>query len=162
MLHDNMGPDWDSYYERKSVPSFRCWRIHPAAQLPTRAHDTDVGWDVYTVETVLFEVKQYLPLRTGLVIQPPDGYYFELVPRSSTFKNFGLMLVNSVGIVDPTYCGPEDEVVGMWYATCRVSVPAGSRLMQLIPRQLLETNMVDATGLDFPVVSRGGVGSTGT
>jgi hypothetical protein len=86
------GPDWDAYYRRKDVPTFRCWRIHPAAQLPTRAHNTDVGWDIYTVETVLFEVKQYLPLHTGLVIQPPDGHYFELVPRSSTFRKFGLML----------------------------------------------------------------------
>lgn len=161
MSLDNMEPDWDHYDARKSVPSFSCWRIHPNAQLPTRAHDTDVGWDVYTVQPVSFAATEYFVVRTGLVIQPPVDYYFELVPRSSTFRKFGLVLTNSIGVIDPTFCGPEDEVVGLWYATRKVEVPVGTRLMQLILRRLIRTNMVDATGLDFPVGNRGGVGSTG-
>lgn len=140
---------------------FRCWRLDPNATMPTRAHDTDVGYDVTNLLTEALSADEYRPIRTGLVIQPPSHHYFELVPRSSTFKKFGLVLVNSIGIFDPTFCGPEDEIVGLYLATRTITIPAGTRLMQIIPRRLLSTNMVDATGQPFPFPSRGGVGSTG-
>ena len=148
--------------ERFRHPLFHCWRLDPNARMPTRAHDTDVGYDVTNLLTESLAANEYRPIRTGLVIQPPPHHYFELVPRSSTFKKFGLVLANSIGIVDPTYCGPEDEIMGLCLATRAITIPAGTRLFQIIPRRLVPTSMTDATGQPFPFPSRGGVGSTGT
>ena len=50
---------------------------------------------------------QFIPL--GVAMKLPDGYEAHLAPRSSEFKNFGLIQTNSVGIIDNSYCGDDDQ-----------------------------------------------------
>lgn len=61
------------------------------------------GFDFYAIETVTFEPGEWKLIDTGTVIETPEGYMLMIAPRSSTFKNFGLMQVNSIGIVDQDY-----------------------------------------------------------
>jgi dUTP pyrophosphatase len=81
---------------------------HPNAKLPIKHHDTDIGYDVNLVERCdgITEdtVGQVTLFNTGLRIKPPEGYYVEIVARSSLYKT-GYQLVNSVGIIDPDYRG---------------------------------------------------------
>ena len=90
----------------------------------------------------------------------PQGYEALITPRSSTFKRWGLLQTNSVGIIDSTYCS-NDDIWGMpVYATKPVSIPKGTRLCQF---RILESQPT----IDFQETSslnnetRGGFGSTG-
>jgi dUTPase len=89
---------------RPSPPHCVIERTRPDAVMPTKAHPSDVGYDV----TILEPHKTYAHGRvtlydTGIRIRSIDaGYYAELVPRSSLSKT-GYVLANSVGIIDPGY-----------------------------------------------------------
>jgi dUTPase len=73
------------------------------AQVPSRAHKTDTGYDLTLigVEKIVGDV---ILFNTGISMQPSNGYYFEVVPRSSISK-LPLSMANSVGIIDESYTG---------------------------------------------------------
>ena len=99
---------------------------------------------------------------TGLVIEVPAGMFLGIFARSSTPLKRGLMVANGVGVVDPDYCGPADEVkIAVLNFTARpVQVSAGDRMAQgmLLPATRVEWEET-ATARDGS--SRGGFGSTG-
>ena len=66
----------------------------------------------------------------GVCIQVPKGYECILMPRSSTFRKFGLMQTNSMGVIDQSYCGEEDEWKLPVVATENVVIPKGTRIAQ--------------------------------
>lgn len=74
------------------------------AEMPTKAHKTDIGYDL-TAISVYKKISDKVTLfETGVVVIPPKGYYLEIIPRSSIVKT-GYMLANSIGIIDPDYTG---------------------------------------------------------
>lgn len=77
---------------------------YPNAVVPKRAHATDIGYDLTAINIYKKISDTTVLLETGLAVKPPDGYYIEIVPRSSLSKT-GYMLSNSVGIIDPSYRG---------------------------------------------------------
>lgn len=96
----------------------------------------------------------------GVAIELPEGYEAHIYPRSSTFKNTGLILTNSVGIIDNSYNGDTDEWKGMFYATQSGYLEHGQRIAQfrLCKNQpKLDLEFVETLGND----DRGGYGSTG-
>lgn len=96
----------------------------------------------------------------GIAMELPKGYEAHVVPRSSTFKAWGLLMVNSVGIIDNSYCGDRDEWQFPYYATREVFIPKGTRIAQfrVVENQpKIEFVKVDTLGND----NRGGFGSTG-
>ena len=137
-------------------------RFKPGAQIPMRAHPTDAGFDV-TVIDVLKTQGDVTFYGTGLRVRPPDGYYFDLVPRSSISKT-GYMLANSVGIIDPGYTG---EII---VALRKIDPDAKNlelpiRIAQLIPRRV-HSDVVLTESLD-PIAEQtdrgeGGFGSSGS
>jgi len=72
---------------------------------PIKAHDDDVGFDlsIIALEKYYEDSNVYL-YTTGLIVEPPDGFYWEVVPRSSIWKK-NIRMVNNVGIIDPSYRG---------------------------------------------------------
>lgn len=99
-----------------------------------------------------------IPLGVGMKL--PEGYEAHVVPRSSTFKNFGLIQVNSMGIVDESYCGDNDQWFWPALATRDVTVHVNDRICQF---RIMEHQ----PAFDFVEVEklgendRGGFGSTG-
>ena len=90
----------------------------------------------------------------------PAGYEAHLVPRSSTFKNYGILQTNSMGVVDCSYCGDND----MWrmpvFATRDVTIEKGARIAQFrIMANQPRLNFVPVEHLEG--ADRGGFGSTG-
>lgn len=73
------------------------------AAMPVRAHDTDSGYDLKMIEVSKIK-DDVVFFRTGIAVQPPAGYYFEVFPRSSISK-LPLELANSIGVIDETYTG---------------------------------------------------------
>jgi len=79
-------------------------KLDDTALVPTRAHPTDTGYDISIIgvrKNLSDRTKLY---GTGLVVKPPDGYYIEIVARSSLSKS-GYMISNSIGIIDEGYRG---------------------------------------------------------
>lgn len=96
----------------------------------------------------------------GVAMELPNGYEAIIVPRSSTFKNFGVILVNSVGVIDESYCGDGDEWQFLAYATRDTIIPKNTRICQfrLLEHQP-EIQFVEVETLGN--IDRGGIGSTG-
>lgn len=96
----------------------------------------------------------------GVSMQLPKGYEAHIVPRSSTFKNFGVLQTNHMGVIDESYCGDEDVWKFPAYAVRHTVIHKDDRICQfrIVEKQpKIEFNVVDK--LDN--VSRGGFGSTG-
>ena len=74
------------------------------AQIPVQATQDDVGYDLTAVEFVKRLGDNTYMYDTGICVQPPPGYYTEIVPRSSIVKT-GYILSNSIGVIDPHYRG---------------------------------------------------------
>lgn len=68
------------------------------------------AFDFEAFEDVTFAPGEWKMVETGTVVETPEGYCLILAPRSSIFKNYGLMQVNSIGIVDQDYCGDTDTI----------------------------------------------------
>lgn len=116
--------------------------------------------DLRASETVELKAGEFKLIPLGVAMELPKGYEAHVVPRSSTFKNYGLLQVNSCGIIDGSYCGDED----MWrmpvYAIRDTVVNLNDRIcqfriMQNQPQIVFQE--VNALGNS----NRGGFGSTG-
>ena len=66
--------------------------------------------DLRAAQHVELKAGEFKLINLGVAMELPRGYEAHIVPRSSTFKNFGIIQANSMGIVDESYCGPKDWV----------------------------------------------------
>ena len=64
--------------------------------------------DLRAAEEVELKAGEFRLVHLGVAMQLPEGYEAHIVPRSSTFKNFGILQTNHMGVIDETYCGPGD------------------------------------------------------
>ena len=104
-----------------------------------------------------FEQK-LIPL--GVAMQLPEGYEAHLLPRSSTYKNFGIIMANSMGIIDNSYCGDNDQWMFNAIALRETMVHKNDRICQfrIMKKQpTIKFDIVEKLGND----DRGGFGSTG-
>lgn len=100
-----------------------------------------------------------IPLGIGMIL--PDGYEAHIVPRSSTFKNFGIIQTNHMAVIDESYCGDNDEWKYPAYALRDTVIRKGDRICQFrIMKKQPELEFVEVDALKAR--DRGGFGSTGT
>lgn len=103
---------------------------------------------------------EYKMIPLGVAMQLPKGFEAIVLPRSSTFKNYKVILVNSMGVIDETYNGDNDEWKFLAYALEDTVIPKNERICQfrIIEHQPeIEFEEVDVLGN----ANRGGIGSTG-
>ena len=116
--------------------------------------------DLRCAEDIELKAGDFRLIPLGVGMKLPNGYEAHVVPRSSTFKNFGLIQVNSMGIVDESYCGDNDQWFWPALATRDVTVHVNDRICQF---RIMEHQ----PAFDFVEVERlgendrGGFGSTG-
>lgn len=116
--------------------------------------------DLATVEEVSLKAGEYRNISLGVSMELPAGYEAHVIPRSSTFKKFGILQANSFGLIDNTYCGNDDIWHFPAYATRDVVIPKGVRICQFRVQKCmpkLEIKVVDNLEND----NRGGFGSSG-
>jgi dUTP pyrophosphatase len=139
----------------------RIARLHPDAVLPRYETEGAAAFDLSAVDDVVVKPGGVALVPTGLSVEVPPGMFLGIFARSSTPLKRGLMVANGVGVVDPDYCGPEDEVkiAVMNFTDAPVTVRRGDRIAQGIflaaPRVAWEE--VDR----LRPKSRGGFGATG-
>jgi dUTP pyrophosphatase len=132
--------------------------------LPGAAHmsqEKGSDWiDCYLYEDLVAKKEDYGCANLGFCLQLPQGYECHVVPRSSTFKRYGLIQTNSMGICDYEYNGDSDVYMWPWYATRDITIPAGTRVCQMrIEKNQPTILFQEVSSLDNP--NRGGFGSTG-
>ena len=116
--------------------------------------------DLRAAETVDMKAGEFKLIPLGIAMQLPDGYEAHVVPRSSTFKNYGIIQTNSMGIIDETYCGPNDQWFMPAYAMRDTTIRVNDRICQFrIMTHQPEINFVPSTLENND--DRGGHGSTG-
>ncbi len=116
--------------------------------------------DLRASETVELKAGEFKLIPLGIAVELPKDYEGHLVPRSSTFKNYGILQTNSCGIIDCSYCGDEDMWCMPVYATRDTVIHANDRICQfrIVENQpTLEFEEVETLDNE----SRGGFGSTG-
>ena len=74
------------------------------AVIPSKSGENEVGYDLTAIEFEKLILDNVYLFNTGIKVEPPQGFYVEIVPRSSIIKS-GFMLANNTGIIDPTYRG---------------------------------------------------------
>lgn len=123
---------------------------------------TDIGnWiDLRAAETVSLKAGEFRIISLGISVKLPEGYEAHIAPRSSTFKNFGVLQTNGVGVIDSSYCG-DDDVWGFPALAMRDTViHEGDRICQFrIVESMDKVNIEEVDCLHER--SRGGFGSTG-
>lgn len=131
--------------------------------------------DLHLAETVHMSEGEFKLLSLGVRIKLPDEFEAWVVPRSGTFKNFGILQTNSMGVIDCSYNGPNDIWKFPAYATKAVSIEKGTRICQfrIMPSQKAHPaiksvwnladgiELVEEEWLEGNEESRGGFGSTG-
>lgn len=116
--------------------------------------------DLRAAETVELKAGQFRLIPLGVAMKLPAGYEALVAPRSSTFKNYGVLQANSLGIIDESYCGDNDQWKWPAYAVRDTVIHVNDRICQfrIIEHQpKLEFCRVEY--LNGP--DRGGFGSTG-
>lgn len=112
-----------------------------------------------TQKQVAYAKGDVVILHTGLAMELPEGTYGVLLPRSSTFRKTGLLMTNSVGIIDHDYCGEHDEWMAMMYATRDGYIELGADYLQFkVTSNMPNIDIVEVKQLTNE--SRGGYGST--
>ena len=116
--------------------------------------------DLRAAETILIVKGEFKYIPLGVAIQLPEGYEAIVAPRSSLFKRRGIIMTNSIGIMDESYCGDGDQWRFHAYATRDTLIPKGERICQfrIVKHQPeIKFEIVDTLGNP----DRGGYGSTG-
>ena len=116
--------------------------------------------DLRTAEEVTLKAGEFRLIPLGIAIALPEGYEAHLAPRSSTFKNYGILQTNSIGVVDWSYRGDNDQWCMPVWATRDVTIEKGACICQFrIVENQPKLNFVAVEHLNGP--DRGGFGSTG-
>jgi dUTP pyrophosphatase len=119
------------------------------------------AFDFKAKEEVIFEPWEFKLIDTWSVVETPKWYVLQVLPRSSTFKKFGLIQVNSVWIIDNDYCWNEDTIKFPFLNVSKekVVIEAGTRIGQWVFVQvwIADFEVVD----DLKNENRGGFGTTG-
>lgn len=116
--------------------------------------------DLRAAETVSLQAGEFRIIPLGVSMKLPDGYEAHLLPRSSTFKKWGIIQVNHMGVIDNSYSG-DGDIWGMAVLAMRdTKIDFGDRICQFrIMEKMPPVEFVEVDTLGGP--DRGGFGSTG-
>lgn len=117
--------------------------------------------DLRASEDVELKTGEFRLIPLGVSMQLPKGYEAHVVPRSSTFKTWGIIQTNSMGIIDESYCGNNDQWMMPVYATRDTVIHKNDRICQF--RIMEHQPVIEFEEVEhLEGVERGGFGSTGT
>jgi len=116
--------------------------------------------DLRAAEDVVMKKGEFRLISLGVAMELPKGYEAHIVPRSSTYKNFGIIQANHYGIIDESYCSNEDVWKFPAIAMRDTEIHVNDRICQfriMKHQPPIEFEEVDDLGNE----ARGGFGSTG-
>ena len=117
-------------------------------------------YDLRSAEEVEMKAGEFKLIKLGIGIKLPTGYEAIIAPRSSTFKNYGILQTNSIGVIDESYSGDNDQWMMPALAMRDTVIHKNDRICQFRiiehqpPHKIITVEHLDST-------DRGGIGSTG-
>ena len=137
-------------------------KIHYFSEDAPRLKMTEKGdWiALYCAETMTLHAGEFALVPLGVSMQLPAGYEARTAPRSSTFRRSGILQANSIGVIDNSFCGTNDEWKLPVYATRDTVIEKGDRICQFRIFEIqpaIEFEECDTLSEH----DRGGFGSTG-
>lgn len=151
IVHDKFGIECDSVLVKV--------KYHTGKEAATLMPNSD--WiDLRSAETVELKKGEYKQISLGVSMQLPAGFEAHIAPRSSTFKHWGILLVNGIGVIDNSFCGDNDIWSFPALATRDAKICEGDRICQfriMRKQPVIKFMEVDSLGN----ADRGGIGSTG-
>ncbi len=116
--------------------------------------------DLRAAKEVSLKKGEFALIPLGVGMKLPQGYEAHVVPRSSTFKNFGIIQTNHQGVIDCSYCGDDDQWFMPVLAVRDTKICKNDRICQFrIMENQPKLQFVETASLGE--VNRGGHGSTG-
>lgn len=116
--------------------------------------------DLRAAEDVVLKQGEFKLIPLGVAMELPKGYEAHVVPRSSTFKNFGIIQTNHQGVIDGSYCGDNDQWFMPVYAVRDTAIHVNDRICQFrIVENQPKIQFEEVISLKN--ADRGGHGSTG-
>jgi dUTP pyrophosphatase len=134
-------------------------KLEGSATVPTRAHEYDAGWDLYSAETLTIPSHERATVKTGIAMDVPKGFVGIIYGRSGHASKSGIM--KSGGVIDSGYHG-EIGVILFNGGKENFKINSGDRIAQLIIHPLPETKVVETETFNtITKRSEKGFGSTG-
>jgi dUTP pyrophosphatase len=136
-------------------------RLNKDIELPKYHTSESAGFDIASSVDITVNPGEVVKIPTGLVIAAPKGHFLLIAARSSLPSKKGLAMANGIGVVDPDYAGPNDEVhiIVHNFTSKSVEVKKGERLAQGVFLRTEQAQWEEVNQLRD--VDRGGIGSTG-
>ena len=144
-----------------------------AGQVPPEIIDKGDWIDLKSNEEYVADKEEYKLLKLGVAMKLPDGFEAIVAPRSSTFKTWGILLANSMGIIDNSYSGNNDEWRFPAWFTRKTIIHKGDRICQFRIQlsqkatvwQKIKWFLSNGIKIErvekLNAINRGGIGSTG-
>ena len=135
--------------------------LTPTATAPSRAHETDAGFDLHADEDLVIAPGEYTLVRCGFAMALPEGYAGLVCPRSGLAGKKGVTVLNAPGVIDAGYRG-ETRVILINHSDVPFEVNVGDRIAQLVITPFIAPTFVEAKVTEDET-DRGvnGFGSTG-
>lgn len=137
-------------------------KVNTNAIIPSKGSDMAAGYDLYALldEQVIIHPHETVKIGTGLSIQPPNGYFGAIFPRSGLATKQGLRPANCVGVCDEDYTGEyivalHNDSETLW------TINSGDRIAQLVFMPYLSVKFKEVDTLDKTNRGDNGFGSTG-
>lgn len=136
-------------------------RLDEAAKIPSFAHATDAGADLYSTEAVTLQPGERALIGTGLALALPEGHAAFVQPRSGLAVKHGISVVNTPGTIDAGYRGELKVILINHDLTEPFVVEKGDRIAQLLIQKVEHPAFNEVE--ELPTADRGdnGFGSTG-
>ena len=130
------------------------------AKLPTKAHEGDAGWDLYSLYDYTINPHETAKVDTGLNFQLPEGTFGAIYARSGLSTKQGLRPANCVGVCDSGY--RNNYIVPLYNDSDEVrTIHKHDRIAQLIIQPFIQTELTEVDTLDETERGSGGFGSSG-
>lgn len=136
-------------------------KLNPEARLPEKAHQTDAGFDLFSIEEKEIPAGEASLIKTGISIQLPPNTEAQVRPRSGLALKHSITVLNSPGTIDEDYRG-EIGVILINHGKETFVVEKGMKIAQMVIQTVLSVDIEEAEGeLSDTNRGTGGFGSTG-
>lgn len=131
--------------------------LDEGAKMPTKAYETDAGFDIYTPEAVIIPARESITIDSGVHIEIPEGYVGMLKSKSGLNVKHG---ITSEGVIDAGYTG--SMVVKLFnHSSEHYVINAGDKITQLVIMPILSASLVLSEALEDSERGSNGFGSSG-
>ena len=134
--------------------------LNESAILPEKQHDSDAGYDLFSIEKIILKPNEIHKVKTGIAIQIPTNYGGLVLPRSGLSSKHDISLINTPGLIDSGFRG-ELLIPLINHSVNEYEIDKHERIAQLILIESPEVNIEVASDLDDSDRDSKGFGSTG-